>query len=236
MLMIQISQELLDSVHAAGACMVDIRELAGKLAHLSAQQIEPLLRKFVDDGEDRAVSRLLQACAFNEVRLDPAVLCRCIGVCEEMPDSAPCFALQDESAIPPLLAASAAEELSVERKIYAASLATELTVKFGLDPQPVRKALWKLEQGALPPQYRIFTDHSLRLLEQDSSPGKPRLPLWTDFQLSDLLPEHRPRAIVGGDYTVRRPIPKLGRNEPCHCGSGKKYKKCCGKAAGAEAS
>jgi hypothetical protein len=26
---------------------------------------------------------------------------------------------------------------------------------------------------------------------------------------------------------VRRPIPKLGRNEPCHCGSGKKYKRCC---------
>lgn len=22
---------------------------------------------------------------------------------------------------------------------------------------------------------------------------------------------------------------KIGRNEPCHCGSGKKYKKCCGK-------
>ena len=21
---------------------------------------------------------------------------------------------------------------------------------------------------------------------------------------------------------------KLGRNDPCHCGSGKKYKKCCG--------
>ena len=23
--------------------------------------------------------------------------------------------------------------------------------------------------------------------------------------------------------------PKIGRNEPCSCGSGKKYKKCCGK-------
>ncbi|MHB1743751.1 MAG: SEC-C metal-binding domain-containing protein [Acidobacteriaceae bacterium] len=22
--------------------------------------------------------------------------------------------------------------------------------------------------------------------------------------------------------------PKVGRNEPCPCGSGKKYKKCCG--------
>ncbi|MBM4371446.1 MAG: preprotein translocase subunit SecA [Deltaproteobacteria bacterium] len=27
--------------------------------------------------------------------------------------------------------------------------------------------------------------------------------------------------------TVRREGPKLGRNDPCHCGSGKKYKQCC---------
>ena len=27
--------------------------------------------------------------------------------------------------------------------------------------------------------------------------------------------------------TVRRTAPKLGRNDPCPCGSGKKYKKCC---------
>jgi len=27
----------------------------------------------------------------------------------------------------------------------------------------------------------------------------------------------------------RRPTPKVGRNEPCPCGSGKKYKKCCGR-------
>ena len=27
--------------------------------------------------------------------------------------------------------------------------------------------------------------------------------------------------------TIRREKPKTGRNEPCHCGSGKKYKKCC---------
>lgn len=26
----------------------------------------------------------------------------------------------------------------------------------------------------------------------------------------------------------RRPEPKIGRNDPCPCGSGKKYKKCCG--------
>jgi SEC-C motif-containing protein len=27
---------------------------------------------------------------------------------------------------------------------------------------------------------------------------------------------------------VRRTEPKVGRNDPCHCGSGKKFKKCCG--------
>ena len=28
--------------------------------------------------------------------------------------------------------------------------------------------------------------------------------------------------------TVKREAPKTGRNDPCPCGSGKKYKKCCG--------
>ena len=31
-----------------------------------------------------------------------------------------------------------------------------------------------------------------------------------------------------GGHTLRRATPKVGRNDPCPCGSGKKYKKCCG--------
>lgn len=31
--------------------------------------------------------------------------------------------------------------------------------------------------------------------------------------------------------TVVREAPKIGRNDPCTCGSGKKFKKCCGEAA-----
>jgi uncharacterized protein YecA (UPF0149 family) len=37
---------------------------------------------------------------------------------------------------------------------------------------------------------------------------------------------------MGGDDTPRTPLrretPKVGRNDPCPCGSGKKYKKCHG--------
>ena len=32
-----------------------------------------------------------------------------------------------------------------------------------------------------------------------------------------------------GNSTYRRFVPKTGRNEPCPCGSGKKFKNCCGK-------
>ncbi len=38
----------------------------------------------------------------------------------------------------------------------------------------------------------------------------------------------RPRGV-----TYRRDQPKVGRNDPCPCGSGKKYKKCCGMAPAA---
>lgn len=39
------------------------------------------------------------------------------------------------------------------------------------------------------------------------------------------------RLFPGKVETFRRQAPKVGRNDPCPCGSGKKFKRCCGKAA-----
>jgi hypothetical protein len=36
--------------------------------------------------------------------------------------------------------------------------------------------------------------------------------------------------VQGKVETFRREEPRVGRNDPCPCGSGKKYKKCCGRA------
>ncbi len=61
--------------------------------------------------------------------------------------------------------------------------------------------------------------------------------------LTDELPEEAIKRIMavkiteasaGGDGTVKkkpvkRAAPKVGRNDPCPCGSGKKYKQCCGR-------
>ena len=45
---------------------------------------------------------------------------------------------------------------------------------------------------------------------------------------------------VGGEKTTKKPVvrrasERVGRNDPCPCGSGKKYKQCCGKPTGASA-
>jgi len=225
MIMTEISQEFLDSVRSAGACLADVRALAKKLGLVPASELESTLWALVEEGEERALSRLLQVCAFREIRLDPELLCRCICVTEELPDTAPCFGLQDGGAVEPLLRSAVAEELSWECQAYAARLAAELTLRFNLELQPVRKVLWKLQSAVWSPEARLLVDQALEMLEQRA--GTAAVPHWIQFRLSDLLPERTPRGVVGGSYTVRRPIPKLGRNDPCHCGSGKKYKKCC---------
>jgi uncharacterized protein len=56
-------------------------------------------------------------------------------------------------------------------------------------------------------------------------------------RLAEAVPEavvsifqHQRQHFSPPSQTVRRSSPKVGRNDPCPCGSGKKYKKCCGSA------
>jgi SWIM/SEC-C metal-binding protein len=51
------------------------------------------------------------------------------------------------------------------------------------------------------------------------------------------LDKSKPEDVTDLEILSNTPEPvkvdkKIGRNEPCPCGSGKKYKKCCGKATG----
>jgi uncharacterized protein len=45
------------------------------------------------------------------------------------------------------------------------------------------------------------------------------------FEAQRLVESH----LFGNTATVRRAMPKIGRNDPCPCGSGKKFKHCCGR-------
>ncbi len=45
------------------------------------------------------------------------------------------------------------------------------------------------------------------------------------FEAQRLVEEH----LSGNTATFHRVTPKIGRNDPCPCGSGKKFKQCCGR-------
>ena len=51
-------------------------------------------------------------------------------------------------------------------------------------------------------------------------------------QVRAMAPAFRDRA-AGRAPDLTRPAPKIGRNDPCPCGSGKKYKNCCMRKSGA---
>jgi preprotein translocase subunit SecA len=50
------------------------------------------------------------------------------------------------------------------------------------------------------------------------------------FSSADQEAAMRKQGEGGQAKTIRRETPKVGRNDPCPCGSGKKYKQCHGKA------
>jgi preprotein translocase subunit SecA len=49
--------------------------------------------------------------------------------------------------------------------------------------------------------------------------------------VSDAVAESEDGEVTLDLGPVRRDVPKVGRNEPCPCGSGKKFKNCCGRTA-----
>ena len=78
----------------------------------------------------------------------------------------------------------------------------------------------------------IETRETLVRLRENIDFDHPDFDRRVDILDNELLTIHQLRDIESGDGAEPfvRPSVKIGRNDPCPCGSGKKYKKCCGKA------
>ncbi len=46
---------------------------------------------------------------------------------------------------------------------------------------------------------------------------------------NDFLGKNKPTSEMTSKLQENPDLNEIGRNDPCNCGSGKKYKKCCGK-------
>jgi len=114
------------------------------------------------------------------------------------------------------------------------SLASRCTA---LCPEEVREDLRRVhEQGLIDPFYIRWEDiegalgvgkeaamkalkERYRLIDD----AEKEMSWWACFE------ENKHRKVKLGWDTPIRKAPKVGRNEPCTCGSGKKFKKCCGR-------
>ncbi len=76
---------------------------------------------------------------------------------------------------------------------------------------------------------RLTSEAEARSVNQVSNMVHEQLSAY-DQVASDMAAQQQAQA---GDVqkikTITRGVPRVGRNDPCSCGSGKKYKKCCGK-------
>jgi len=98
--------------------------------------------------------------------------------------------------------------------------------------------LFRAQINAPPPEQKVSdtTAHRPDLPEPEAPTPSPQQKTSStpapDF-LSSGAQARRPRPVAqGGEPPKRQPVrkkKKVGRNDPCPCGSGKKYKKCCGK-------
>ena len=100
--------------------------------------------------------------------------------------------------------------------------------------QPDR-AIENLKQGLAVPGLEDKWDMLDRLKDLYSELGRQDEAVKIDKEMNEIQSTNRAIPDTGNiikDFMVTSPrvvLKKIGRNEPCPCGSGKKYKKCCGR-------
>ncbi|MCP4686409.1 MAG: hypothetical protein GY859_00060, partial [Desulfobacterales bacterium] len=220
------SAGLIETLRKTSRCRSEVSKAAESFVELPPDRCESLLKRLIDAGEGCALGILLIICGVHGVKLDPTLLAGALKVVESLEDFSFPYIAQDLAAVDPLLQLARSRDITLEHRIFAARLAAELTVRLGGDRGPVKKVLQRMATVPLHPGLQLMNSLSLELLDLELEEAAD-FPWETQKDVMSALPEEKPPVIIGGGYTVRRPVPKLGRNAPCHCGSGRKYKKCC---------
>lgn len=211
-------------------CRADVEHLAEAFASTETAEIEAALRDAVHANAEHRVSLLLLACGAAGHVIQPRLLCDAFGLTHGFDDAVACVALQGRDAVPVLLETAGDEHNSPHRQAIAVRMAAELALRRDADLEPVRRAVQRLLTRMVEPPTEWLLNDTMLLLDGNKSADfvdTLLFPHLLDRDPLQGLPERAVTTISGNGAPVRRPIPKLGRNEPCHCGSGKKYKRCC---------
>ncbi len=203
----------------------EVADLAEKTRDIEVEVWEQAVVHLMDEAEDKQLGVLLSACSVNGIALGPELLAETLKVVEPIVVYGSLFNCQDASAIEPLLRISKSEELTEQRKVIAVFTAAELAVRHDSDPEPVLKAVRYHEVCGYRCDFMMLYEAEMILKHKTPPFDLDRFLIEKD--VLEILSEIKPESVISTGQTIRRPVPKVGRNEPCPCGSGKKYKKCC---------
>ncbi len=125
--------------------------------------------------------------------------------------------------------------LDSDLKAHAESLLAYWADAAGHEPTAltVKEAMLSVAHVDLPlAPRRRFPELLLAFLDHLPSTGRfPLASSWStvvEGAVDGYLAAFRDDGSVRGK-TVRKPVAGVGRNEPCPCGSGRKFKRCCGR-------
>lgn len=222
----KLTPKLIQKLTQTTFCRPAIAELAELFEDTTTEEVNTLAAQLTEQGEDVALDRLLTTCAYRDIQLDPTVLAESAAVINDLTHFSYAYANQGAEAIEPLIKNARAEMLSHQRQAVLGRLATELALRHQSRQDEVTRLLQYLQEEIRSPPASMMICDSIHMLELGEF-KEGVFPLMTEFDIHEGLPERPPPRVIGNGETIRRPIPKLGRNEPCHCGSGKKYKRCC---------
>ncbi len=148
-----------------------------------------------------------------------------------------------EQVAPPPAESETEEEATDESRSEAMDLSLQELKDLGLPPGVDMEQVEKLMAS---PQGALLADFGQFCEEREIGPEAGQDEMneaiqslheeWLDTPREALEGKKPGEVLAGGRLfpqkveTFRREAPKIGRNDPCPCGSGKKYKRCCGKA------
>jgi len=236
-----IATEILELSQHLAASQLSVKKLRKLIDQDSASlNIDELIGQLIDDNYHDGAQALATAAGLSGLNVDARCLSGILPLADDVRGLPLLIHLTRNNRETALLDTVESETMSWER--------TALVLLFLADncqdnpPRRLLTAMRTLARQPLGPEACTLLGLAARLinntevnkvaarhLEMMSFLGeeslKHRLDIFRQPSIND-LPERDPATVIEGRTVVREGI-KIGRNEPCLCGSGRKYKKCC---------
>jgi hypothetical protein len=230
-----------DLVAAARAASLTRNSIVALAASVAVPQAIAATERCLESGEIQTATALALAVAVAGGRIPLSVVRQLLPDVDDMSFVPIIAAAVEGERIDALLDLVEEGRLSWQREAYLLYLATQLVSgtaprrlvsllrTFAREPLGIEAgmlvglaalALDDPEINGIARQWLPFAKRS----EQNGAAADLRALFFSPA--ADGLPEVEPERMVSG-HTVVRSDPKVGRNDPCPCGSGRKYKKCC---------